>query len=342
MSYKDFYNDFNKEITRDWLVFSGAEDYLMERAIDQIIDRYVDEDSRSIDVKHLDGDRVSAYEILAEAKSYSMFSARRVVIVRNFLPLYRKSNDMGLDALLSDASMKLDSSVVVFVLESRFSKEVTSWGKKLMKTCGNYDFARLAAMDLKRFINKRMREGGKILDDKTMDYLIDLSGYYNNDSTYKLTQLNLDIAKIVKASEEDVISPRLIEEILIGDSDKFVFNLVDSITSGNIGRAIDITEAIIREEDNSMAVLALLTKQFEIMYDVTELADEGHSFNQMSKLMGVNEYRLKKAYEATRRYRQERIKKLLIDLYNIDRDIRKGDIERDIALELFVLSAARR
>ena len=90
MAYKDFVNDFKKGITGDVLFFYGAEDYLMEWAVNQIVAKYVDEEWRSIDYRQLDGSTVNAYDIMSDARAYSMFSEKRVIVVKNWQPLYRK------------------------------------------------------------------------------------------------------------------------------------------------------------------------------------------------------------------------------------------------------------
>ena len=340
MAYKDFVNDFRKEILKDVLFFYGAEDYLMDWAVSQIISRYVDEEWRSLDVKHIDGAVAGAYEIMGEARAYSMFSDKRVIIVRNYLPLYRKSADAGSDELLDFASRKQDSSVLIFVLESRYAGEITSYGKKMIKSAGAYEFARLERADLKSFISKRIHSGGKMIARREMELLIDISGYYNRDSTYTLTQLDADTGKLVRACSGDNITGDVIEDLLTGDNDRYVFNLVDAVVSGNRSRAMEIAETIIREEDGSMQIIALLIKQLEIMYDSLELSREGMSLSQMAKKTGINEFRFKKAWQAAGAYSPARLKRLLIDLYNIDRDIKRGDIDKDVALELFVLSAS--
>ena len=148
------------------------------------------------------------------------------------------------------------------------------------------------------------------------------------------------MGKIVKAAVGDMIGNDVIEDLLTGDDDRFVFNLVDALVSGNRARALQITETIISEGDGVFPLIALLIKQFEIMYDALELSRDGMSIAQMAKKTGVNEYRFKKAWQAANSYSLSRIKKLLADLYNIDRDIKRGDIDKDIALELFVISAA--
>lgn len=339
MAYKDFVNDFRKGITRDVLFFYGAEDYLMEWAVREITAKYVDEEWRSLDFRQLDGSSVSSYDIMSEARAFSMFSEKRVVVVRDWLPLYRKASDPGADELLKFASSPQETAVLIFMLESSHSGDLTSYARKMIKAAGSYEFARLEKADLKAFINKRVRAGGKMIARRELDFLIDISGYYNKESTYTLTHFDADLAKLVKAAPDDMIDAGLIEDLMTGDSDRFVFNLVDAVVSGNRSRALQIAETIINEEDGAMQVTALLIKQFEIMYDALELSEQGMSIAQMAKKTGVNEFRFKKAWQAANAYSLSRIRKLLTELYNIDRDIKRGDMDKDTALELFVISA---
>lgn len=339
MAYRDFVNDRKKDLLKDVLLFYGAEDFLMDWAVESIIAEYVPEESRYIDVIRLEGDTATAADIMAEARSYSMFSDKRVVIVRNYLPLYRSAADVNADELLTFAASPQEQSIVIFVMESRIAQGLSSYGKKLAKACSAYEFSRLEKADLKAFITKRVHSAGKMISRRALDHMMDVSGYYNKGSGYDLAQFDRDIAKIVKACEGDDISEQLIEEILIGDSDRFVFGLVDALVAGDRGRALQIAEAIIRDEDGAMAVLALLTKQFEIMYDALELSEQGMSIAQMAKKTGINEYRFKRAYTAAQRYSRQRIRKILKDIYNADRDIKRGDIDKDVALELIAISA---
>ena len=339
MAYRDFVNDRQKGILKDVLMLYGAEDYLMNWAVEKIISDNVEEENRDLDVRYMDGESVSAHDIMAEARSYSMFSPKRVVVVRNYLPLYRKTADAGLDELLEFAGKRLDSASVVFCLESRFSGDMTSFGKKMIKACGAYEFPRLERADLKAFITKRVHAASRMIARRELEHMIDVTGYYNKGSNYDLAQLDRDIIKITGACSGDDISAALIEDILIGDSDRFVFNLVDALTDGNRDRSLAIAEAIIRDDDGSMAVLSLLTKQFEIMYDALELSEAGYSIPAMAKKTGVNEFRFKRAYRAAGRYSRSRIRKILTDLYNADRDIKRGDMDKDIALELAAVSA---
>ena len=231
MAYKDFANDKKKGILKDVLLFYGAEDFLMNWAVESIVNDYVDEAARDIDLIHLEGEQVTAADIMAQARAYSMFSDRRVVVVRNYLPLFRKSADVNANELLDFVAQPQDSSIVIFVVESRYSQDLTSYGKKLAKACGAYEFARLERADLKAFITKRAHKAGKMIARRELEHMIDVTGYYNKGSLYDLAQLEKDIDKIVKACSGDTVSAQLIEEILIGDSYRFVFGLVDALVA---------------------------------------------------------------------------------------------------------------
>jgi len=316
----------------------------MNWAVDMVTERYVDEESRHIDVQYLDGGSCTTSDIIGASKAYSMFSERRVIVVRNYLPVYRKAADAGNEALIEAAKASADAdgtspAVVIFVLESRYESDITSFGKKLMKACSAYSFDRLDRGTLRAFITKRIHSAGKVIGRRELEYLMDLTGYFYKDSGYNLDKLASDIEKITGACEGDEIKAPLIEELLVGEEDKYVFSLVDALMAGNRKRAMEYAETLITENDASMQIIALLVKQFEIMYDALELSEEGYSVPQMAKKTGVNEFRFKKAYQAAMNYRKDKIRKLLIRLYNIDLDIKTGNLDKDIAFELFVTTA---
>ncbi len=338
MSYKDFEGDFKNEMISGTLFFYGEEDYLMEWGVSRIVEKFVPEDMRDIDLVHIDGETCSSEDIIKAAGTYSMFADKRVVIIKNYLPLISGNAEKNIDELLSLASSNQDSAIVIFVVESKFNEKITAIGKKLIKKCKSYEFSKLDKATLKAFVTKRIRAEGKIMGRRELEHLIDLSGYFYKGSSYSLNQLVSDITKVAKATDGDEIDRFVIEDLMTGEDDKFVFNLIDSIMSGNKSNAMEITETIIRDEDSTLAIIALLTKQFEIMYDSIELSKEGFSISEMAKRTGTHEFRFKKAYQAALQYKEKRIKDLLIRLYNIDRDIKSGNIDKDLAFELFVVS----
>ena len=74
-----------------------------------------------------------------------------------------------------------------------------------------------------------------------------------------------------------------------------------------------------------------------MMYDAHLAIEKGVDLKRMAKETGVNEIRFKKAYGAAKKFRKNRIRDLLIQLYNADRDIKRGNLSDRAALEAFIL-----
>ena len=222
--------------------------------------------------------------------------------------------------------------------------KLTAFASKVSGLCSTYNFERLNPAELKSFVNKRIRSAGKLIGARDMDYLVDISGYLNNDSEYDLYRMESDLTKLVNASDEDAISKKLIEEIMIGDKDRFVFNFIDYLLAGKKSMAMQLLINTISAGENSkgkgnvFSLASTLIGQFEIMYDSLELDDEGMPIKIMAKSLGVNEYRLKKAYAAARKVGKSKIKKALIELYDTDRLLKTGEMDKNTSLELFVFN----
>lgn len=338
MSYQDFYNDYKKGNLGSCLFFFGEESYLIEWAEALLTDKYVDESMKALDYQILDGETCAVSDITSSARAYSMFSEKRVVVVRDYKPAYKKlAGEADEKALLELLSAENDSSILIIEVPLG-AKELTSFGKKIQKACSSYEFDRLDRAQLKGFISKKVHAAGNMLGQREMDYLIDLSGYFNRDSAYYLKDIMADIDRINNACVDDRVSMALVEELMIGEEDRYVFNLVDAITSGNKKRAMELAVNIVTDVEQLMQIIGLMTKQFEIMYDAAVLSTEGYSIPQMAKATGVNEFRFKKAYQAARRFSRERLAELLIGLYNIDKDIKTGNMDGNLAFQLFILN----
>ena len=341
-SYKDFYRDFNNGITGSVLFFYGEENFLIRWAVDLIINSTLSEDGKSFCLAELDGAENNLETITATAMTVSMFGGKRVVVVRDFKPLYsapdRATQKYVEDKLLDLAGKRSDSYVIIFTLDRAFKPKMTSLAKKLaaVRETG-YEFPRLERNELRSFVRKRVNAGGRYVNDRVLDYILDLSGYFLRESNYTLDEMDKDVSKLVNASDDE-ITRELAEEVMIGESEKYAFALVDAVMAGDKSKALTIVENILADDDYaSMRIISLLTGQFEMMYDAMELDRKRMSVREMAKVLGVNEYRLNRAYGSARRMPQGRIKEILIDLYNIDKAIKTGDLDKNIALELFVL-----
>ena len=342
MSYTKFTTDYKKNIIKSPLILYGAEQFLIDKATESIISKYVAEEFRNIDVVILDGEKIMPVDIISAAGTFSMLSDKRVVVVKNYLPFYKKDSLRESEELLkyisdiSETFIDNQPSFIIFTIDSIYGEQVTSYAKKFIKLSNSYKFEKVDKALIKSLSENKIKKEGKNIGSKELEHLVNMTGYLNKGSNYDLNNLNNDLNKLIGVTDSVKINCSDIDKIFDGGTEKYVFDMVDALMRGNKTVAMDITENILREEDASMQLLALLTKQFEIMYDSLAMTDEGMPIQEVAKKTGVNDFRLKKAYQSALPMGIEKIKKALISLYNIDRDIKSGIIDRQLALELFV------
>jgi DNA polymerase-3 subunit delta len=341
MSFKKFNEDIKKGLPSPLIFLYGEEDFLIRWALGEIIQKYIPAENREFDVKELPGNAISVTDILINANTPSMFSDRRVIVVRDYEPLIRKGagkEDISqYEPLLELSEQTGSGAVVVFTLGAAHSGSFSAFGKKLAGTLGAYNFKRLDKDQLAGFISKRIKSAGKYAGRRELQLIIDQTGYLNRESDYTLSELENDLKKLVNAVDGTDIDAAAIEDVMTGDDEKFIFDLVDALVSGRNDRAMTMAMNIMTSQGgDSLQIIGMLIKQFEIMYDSLELAGSGMSIKEAASTIKTHEFRFKKAYAAARRFGKGTIKKLLTELYDIDKEMKAGNMDKDIALELFI------
>lgn len=346
MSYKNFLKDQKTGINSRVFFFFGEEDFLMNWAIEKLIESNINDDLREYNVTELDGNSVDINEMISAASGISIFPGGRIICIRNYRALHRKDSvpTEELDRLisyiknLSDIKVNKDT-ILLFYLDSMYSSDLTRFAKKMMKIAASYKFERIDKTDLRGFIKKRIKASGKYLSNNLIEYIIDVSGYCLRESEYGLDRLDKDINKLINASADEEITRELIDDLILGDDERFVFDFIDALMANNKKRAFMLLMNILKDNpDAAMSLAGLLIKQLEFMFDSLELEAEGYSVSKMAKVIGINEYRLKKAYASARRLGENKIRNMLIYLYNADKNLKTAGMNMELSLQMFVLN----
>jgi DNA polymerase-3 subunit delta len=116
-----------------------------------------------------------------------------------------------------------------------------------------------------------------------------------------------------------------------------VFALLDAVSAGRKGDAIELVQNITAGDENVFGLIALLTGQFEIMLGYREIKEQKKSISEIAKALNIkSEWRLKKAAGFADKYQARRLTELLDRLYRVDIDIKSGLYKEGLALTMFV------
>ncbi|MDD2189350.1 MAG: DNA polymerase III subunit delta [Eubacteriales bacterium] len=337
-AYKKIDREIKSNIVKNLLFLYGRENFLIHWAVDTLVQKNVNEVCREMDFSHLDGTTVTLEQIINSCETVPFLSPKRVVLISDFKLIEgTKSKNLNEEEekRLAVYLKQLPQECMLILTAEGVDKR-----KRLYKTVSEvgsvYEFGELDEKSLRSYIAKRFRESGKKANTSVISQIIQTSGYYDKDTDYNLYNLENDIKKAIAYSEESDVGIDAVNHTISGNIDTYVFNLIDHLSGNRKGEAYQILHNLLVSGENEYRLLALLASHFEIILSVKEMKEEGKSLQEMKKLLGIHEYRIKVAAMLTERYTLSSLRKILRKIYEIDKHIKTGLLEASLALELFI------
>jgi len=308
------------------LFFYGGETYLIDWAIELIISKIIHSGSKELDLSILEDGGSSIDVIKATCETFPMLSEKRLVILKDF---------KGLEEQFVSYLAGFPVTCQLIIVSGEVDKR-TKLYKEACKYWKEYEFDRLGESDLKKFIEKRMKGAGKGIKTSLTSALIEQTGYFDKESEYNLYNLVNDIKKVIAFSKTEEIQLSDITGTISGNVETNVYNMIDAVSGNRKEEAFNLLHNILTSGENIYYILAVIIGQFETILDVKELREEGNGLADMQKVLGIHEFRVKKAMGFAEKFSRNNIVQTLQNLYEVDRNIKNGLIDGSLALEIII------
>lgn len=336
-AFQTFHKDLKTGIFPEVMFMYGEEEYLIQWACNSLANKFVDKSMRDIDfAKASENEGVD--ELLSLCDTFSIFSERRIIWAKDYAPLIKKNSkgfgEKELEKIAAYIENPNPQSILIFSASE--PDDGSQLVKYLKKQCKSYAFDRLDRPQLNGFAEKRFSAAGVSIDRRVLKYLIDETGYFNRETEYTIFNLENDIKKIIAYNETGIISEEDIDQTLRGDLDRFAFDFLDAVTSNKKDVALRLLNNILGHGGEVFSVLGLLVNQFELMLEAKELSEITRDSQKMADMLKMNPYRVKKALSFADKFEKKKLQSILSQLYEIDRNIKTGMIEQNLALELLI------
>jgi len=165
------------------------------------------------------------------------------------------------------------------------------------------------------------------MDNSTIKLLLE---YCLNDHERVFNEI--EKLKLYKL-EDKVITKEDIEKLVMKNMDDNIFHLVDSILTGNKKYAFALYQDFILHGEQIVNIIRILSGKIRLIYQVKVLVRDGNSDKTISKLLGVHEYPVKLAREASYKYSDEVLLKDLKKLADLDLQIKSGETNGQVEFE---------
>ena len=135
-----------------------------------------------------------------------------------------------------------------------------------------------------------------------------------------------------------ILSVEVVELLVARQLEDNVFLLTDALVQRKIKEAYLIYEDLMTQNEEPFKLLILIANQFRLMSQVIGLSKQGYRETDIAKTLNVHPYRVKLIHGQSHRFEQETIAKYLYQLADIDYKIKSGVLQKELALEMFILN----
>lgn len=306
----------------------GTNYFLIKREIEKI---KLENNIESIDVNNYNLENTILDNILDDALTLSLFSQKKMIIVDNsyiFTPSVRKKGlDHNIDLLNKYIENPNPDTILIFVVNE---EKIDDRKKivKLIKINGNViEFNEVKNIDT--FIKNE-------LNDYKMD-AITINSFVNRVGD-NLAIITSEIEKLKLYKNDDkIITKDDVFDVCSEQIDVDMNELTNSIVSKNISKSLKIYNELIKQGEEPLQIIIRLANQFRIIYQSKELTKKGYSNKDIADILGIHPYRVKKALEISYKFPSKELLSILKKLSRIDEGIKMGNMDKNIALEQFIL-----
>lgn len=299
----------------------GTKDFEIEEEIKKL-SKGIDE--MNISKYDLNNDMLSL--ALEDAKTMSLFGDKKLVIVDNanmFTGSTSKDNEL-IEEYLNHINENTTLVLIVHNDKLDTRKKITKLIKKVGKVQEFND-----ELDTTSLVRRLFKDYN--IDYKTIQLFIDRVG--NNPL---IIQSEINKIKIYKDNDKNIT-----EEDILNLTAKLIeidiFKLIDYIVRKNKEKALELYYEMLKMNEEPIKIVVILANQFRIMYQSKELLKKGYSEKDIANTLKIHPYRVKLAIQNSRNYTSDILLKNLNALADIDIGIKTGTINKDLALELFIL-----
>lgn len=306
----------------------GTENYLINQEINKI---KTENNIDSINTIEYDLETTNLNEIIDDAQTLSLFSDKKLIIVNNAYP-FTSSNKknvpiQNLDTLDTYLDNPNPNTIIIFLPNAPKLDERKKIVKKLRKTSQIKEFSEpnnLSSIVKSMFENYQISTTSiNTLIERVGNNLFHLHNEIEKIKTYKGKDLNITTQNIIDLTTQNI--------------DLDIFGFIDHIIKKEKKEAITIYHEMLKMNEEPIKIIIMLANQFRLMYQAKELYKKGHTESDTASILNVHPYRVKLAITNARNYSSDILLKFLNELATIDYQIKNGTLDKNLALELFIL-----
>lgn len=324
LSNKLSYGDFIKKIENNQIepvyIFTGNQIHLMEGAVKRLKDKLLGQ-SDGFDFFYFYGDSTSANEILNCAKTYPMFSKKRLIVVRHAEKLPQQ------EIRILDAYFPNPSAFTCLILLFTEDKNLAFKNREKLYFV-SFD---LNTKDMLQEIREEAKKLGYSITKEAIETLISLVGHDIQYIHKELEKISLFMDK------KQIIEKGDIQQIIEKTTFEDAFHLTNALAERNKKKALNILIELQKKGEEPLIILNRIYWRFRLIWKVKELMEKNTTEEAMLRELGVSSGSLYYLKQHAKNFSYRDIKHIIETTYKSERWLKTSSVPRDTPLVNLIL-----
>jgi len=327
-------------------VLIGEDDFSIRQSLEEIKKTIGDQTVLAANTTVLDG-QVTMDRLQNACETVPFLAEKRLVIVEGLLSRFESGGKTGRRKTtkangvqeecqaIADYVGRIPDFTELVLIDGKISNNNLLF-PKLAAVTRIRTFPPLNRDDLRRWILKRVNDGGGSISSKAIDLLVMLVGS-------NLWVMAGEVDKLVLFVGGRRIEDSDVRAMVGSAQEASVFAMVDAILEFRIGVAEEYLQALLKQGAAPAFILVMLSRQLRMMVRVKEMRGQKKTRKEIQTSLGLtSDFVLRKVWEQTERYSLPRLKQVYHKLLETDLAIKTGKYNGDLALDILTAELGQR
>jgi DNA polymerase-3 subunit delta len=323
MKYSEFLKAVQAGTIPPVITFLGEEQFLKDRAMEALLNRFLDEDARKFNYRSLTGEEIKDVSFLEDASTLPMFSDWKVMYIKQAAALDKSIGRIKeyLEQYLQNPS---PSTLLIFDLDKWEGRSKLK--AVLASQSATVEFNPLSEKELPSWINSHLRTMNFQIDPAATQELVERAGTDLQKIASELEKLMLLRSAERRITMEDV-------ESTVGHSPKAkIWNWTEAILNQDGGKAIQTLNDLLELGEEPIKCVGIIAKQYEKMILAKEMVMQRVPEATISKKIGKPAYYLRPYLIQLAKYSMQDLVKAIAILSATDRALKTSQVRDDRAV----------
>lgn len=302
----------------------GEDSYRAKEKLLDIIEGYKKVHKSGLNLLYIDAKNIAFDDFYANFKINSMFAEKKLIVLKNVFDSIKFQ-----EKFLEEIKKIEDLKDIVIIFEDEKVDQRTKFFKALSKSVKSQEFNFLQPANLKKWIVNEFEKNKTKINLDALDLLVD---YIKTD----LWRMSGEIKKLVGYKKNSIVEKKDVELLIKPDIQNDIFKTIEAMAAKDKKQALRLFHKHLENGDNALYLLTMIAYQFRNLIILKELEKKGVPYQNMAKKSGLHPFVVQKTFYASKSFSMEELKKIYQKIFETDAEIKTGQIEPEMSLDLLL------